>query len=130
MTNRSDDEALDLAFPAHYRVRLLGESPGASVHRWDFARGGRVVDDGVLIEVITERRAPWIGLVANGPESVAAAHTGVYSTPSVATLCVVARGDAFFIEAAAPENWWVLDQSPIVAVRSAVDEALLLLATP
>ena len=73
---------------------------------------------------------PWSGLVAKAPESVSSATTGVYSTPSPSLLCVVARGDAYFIDALEPARWWVLEDSPVVAVRCAKAEALLVLATP
>lgn len=127
---RSVDEiAVELAFPAGYDVRLLEELQGGGGPEHVFARDGRVVDGGVLIEVGGAGGA-WSGLVANAPESVSGAHSGVYSTPASSTLCVVARGDAYFIEADAPERWWMLEDSPVVAVRCAVAEKLLVLATP
>ncbi|WP_138974088.1 hypothetical protein [Patulibacter medicamentivorans] len=119
---------IELAFAAGYDVQALDELPAAGGAH-EFARDGRVVDGGVLIEVFAEHGA-WAGLVANAPESVAAAHTAIYSTPSPNMVCVVARGDAYFIDVDAPERWWVLEDSPVVAVRSATAEGLLVLATP
>ena len=129
MTKRADI-AIERAFPAEYEVRLLAEGPAEPGPRWEFSRAGRGVHGGVLVEVVVEGRSEWIGLVANAPESVAAAHSGIYSTPSEGTLCVVARGDAYFIETAAPDQWWVLEDAPVVGVRSALAEELLVLATP
>ena len=124
-----DDVAVELAFCAAYGVRLLEELPGAGGADYVFARDGRVVDGGVLVEV-TGARGTWSGLVANAAESVSGAHSGVYSTPSPSTLCVVARGDAYFIDVDAPDRWWALEDSPLVAVRCAVAEKLLVFATP
>jgi hypothetical protein len=119
---------VELAFPAAYEVRVLEELPAAGGAR-EFARGGRVVDGGVLIEVVADQ-GKWTGLVANAPASVAAAQTGVYSTPSPSVVCVVARGEAYFIEVHKPERWWALEESPVVAVRSATADGLLVLANP
>jgi hypothetical protein len=120
---------VEVAFPAAYDVQVAEELPGRdAVH--EFARDGRARDGGVLIEVIPERGEPWVGLVANAPRSVSAAHSGIYSTPVRRQLCVVARGDAYFIDADDPKQWWALDESPVVAARSAPADAMLVLATP
>jgi len=119
---------IELPFPAAYGVEVADEAPARGPVR-EFARDGRVVDGGVLIEVLAEPEG-WAGLVANAPESVSAAHTGIYSTPSPHVVCVVARGDAYFIDVGDPGQWWALDDSPVVAVRAATDESLLIFATP
>jgi hypothetical protein len=124
-----DEIAVELGFPADYEVRLMGDQPGGGGVDRVFARDGRAVDGGVLIEVAGARGA-WSGLVANAPESVSSAHSVVCSTPAPSVLCVVARGDAYFIDADAPERWWVLQDSPVVVVRCAPAEKLLVLATP
>lgn len=121
--------AVELGFPADYEVRLMGDLPGRGGVDRVFARDGRAVDGGVLIEVAGAGGA-WSGLVANAPESVLSAHSAVYSTPSPSMFCVVARGEAYFIDAGVPERWWGLDDSPVVAVRCAFAERLLVLATP
>lgn len=119
---------IESVFPASYHVAELSELPATGgVH--EFARDGRVIAGGALVEVFADR-STWAGLVANAPESVAAAHTGVYSTPAPSVVCVVARGDAYLIDVDAPERWWVLEDAPVVAVRSAPADRLLVLATP
>jgi hypothetical protein len=120
---------VELGFPSDYDVRVLDELPGGRSLDHEFSRDGRVVDGGVLVEVIT-KGGEWDGLVANARESVSAAHSGIYSTPSPHVVAVVARGDAHFIDVNAPERWWVLEDSPVVAVRSAASDGLLVLATP
>jgi hypothetical protein len=127
--SRVDDIAVELALPADYGLRLLDELPGSGGADHVFSRDGRTIDGGVLIEVFGAG-AGWTGLVANAPESVSAAHSGVYSTPSPVVLCVVARGEAYFIDVNAPDGWWALEDAPVVVVRCAVAENLLVLATP
>jgi hypothetical protein len=120
---------VELAFPSGYYVQVIEEVPGRGEVR-EFARDGRVVDGGVLLEVTPEAGDQWMGLVAYAPESVSAARSGIYSTPVRTQLCVVARGDAHFIDAEDPDRWWVLDDGPVVAVCSAPAAGLLILATP
>jgi hypothetical protein len=124
-----DEIAVELVFPVAYGVSLLAELPARGGTDHVFARDGRVVDGGVLVDVVTAT-CEWTGLVANAPDSVSAAHSGVYATPGVSTLCVVARGDAYFLDVDAPQRWWVLEDSPVIAVRWAVAEGLLVFATP
>jgi hypothetical protein len=124
-----NDITVELAFPADYHVRVLEELPAGSA-AIEFARDGRVGDGGVLIEVITPMGEVWSGVVANAPESVAAAHSGIYATPAPGQVCVVARGEAYFIDTADPARWWVLEDAPVVAVRSAPSDGVLVLATP
>jgi hypothetical protein len=124
-----NDITVDLAFPADYDVRALEELP-ARPAAIEFARTGRVGDGGVLIEVIAPTGAVWSGVVANAPESVGAGHSGIYATPSSGQVCVVARGDAYFIDTADPARWWVLEDTPVVAVRSAPSDGVLVVATP
>jgi len=124
-----DEITVELALPAAYDVRLLTEIPGHGGVDHIFARDDRIVDGGVLVEV-GGGGGGWTGSVANGARSVAGAHSGVYSTPSPSTLCVVARGDAYLIDAESPERWWVLEDSPVVTVRCMVAEKLLVFATP
>lgn len=119
---------IELLFPAGYNVRVLDELPGAG-GVYEFARDGRIVDGGVIIEVVTERGA-WAGTVANAPHSVTAARTAIVSTPSPSVLCVVARGDAYFVAVERPERWWLLEDAPVVAICGAVADGLLVLATP
>jgi hypothetical protein len=120
---------IDLTFPADYEVRLLEELPASSAVL-EIARSGRVADGGVLIEVFPTTGEAWSALVANGPTSVSAAHTGVYSTPVTDELCVVAHGDAYVINVAEPERWRALEDAPVIAVRCAPSDGLLVLATP
>lgn len=126
----SSDIALELVFPASYDVRVVTEIPHQRQSLLEFSRDGRIVDGGVMIEVSPVAGGEWTGIVANASESVPLAHSGVYSTPAEKTLCVVARGDAYFLDTSNPKEWWALEDGPVVAVRSALAERLLLLATP
>jgi hypothetical protein len=125
----STEITIELAFPAEYGIRPAVDLPGAGEGQREFSRRGTVAEGAVVVAVETDVGA-WTGVVANAPESVREAHSGVYSTPSPGIFAVVARGDAYFISATSPDEWWVLDDTPIVAVRSAVDDGLLVLATP
>lgn len=120
---------VELAFPAEYDVRVPMELPGRSP-AIEFAGGGGSRDGGVLVEVTGPSGDTWSGVVASAPPTVSAAHSGVYSTPAPGQLCVVARGEAYFIDAADPARYWRLEDAPIVDVRSVLDDGVLALATP
>lgn len=124
-----DEITVELKFPVVYGVELLTDMPACGGTDHVFARDGRIVDGGVLVEVVTSS-GQWTGLVGNAPDSVTAAHSGVYSTSAASTVCIVARGDVYFIDVETPDRWWVLEDSPVIAVRSAVNAGLLVLATP
>lgn len=126
----SSDIALYLTFSASYDVRVVSELPHQRQSPLEFSRGGRIVEGGVMIDVTPDSGQPWIGMVANASKTVSLAHSGVYSTPAERRLCVVGRGDAYFIDTSSPKEWWVLEASPVIAVRSALAERLLLFATP
>lgn len=120
---------IELGFPVEYDVQLLGELPAKNGVDHEFSRRGKIIDGGMMIAVVTGA-GRWAGLVASAPESLPAAEFGIYATPSPNVVAVVARGDAYFIDTKAPERWWALEDSPIVAVRSAAEHGLLVLATP
>lgn len=119
---------VEMEFPPTYDVQVLEEMPARRGVEHQFARDGRIVDGGVLIEVVSES-GRWDGLVANAPDSLPSAVSGIYSTPSSHVVAVIAKGDAYFIDVEDPEGWWALEDAPIVAVRSAVGDGLLVLAT-
>jgi hypothetical protein len=125
-----DDVLVDLAFPADYEVRPLDELPPAGRCDHEYARDARGVSDGGVLFAVTGADGEWSGVVANGPRSVREAYSGIHSTPSAREVCIVARGEAYFIDVDAPDRWWVLPDFPVVAVRSSSAERLLLLATP
>ena len=117
-------------FPMAFLVSTAVDAPGGRGPDYEFSR---VADDGhsgVILEVTPEGGPRWHGRVAFGSPSTSRAVTGVYSTPSPRELCVVARGDAYFIDALSPSRWWLLDDYPVIAVRDAVVEGILVLATP
>jgi hypothetical protein len=115
----------DHEFAAAYTVRVLDASPASG--GWDVELG-RVGDGGLMLEV-TWDGGTWRALVANG-ERYRGAHSGVHATPNPETLCVVARGDAYLVDVRAPDHARSVPGTPIVAVRPALDDGLLLLATP
>ena len=117
-------------FSADFDVSLLDEAPSGSSLQHLFARTGRIIDGGVMVRVSPRKGDPWNGIAAYGAVSVASAFTGVFTTPSARTLCLVARGDAYLVDVYSPEEWSAIEDSPVIAVRSAPDDAVLVLATP
>lgn len=118
---------LQLAFPHDYDVREITEIvqpevekhfyfPGASEH------GGR---DGLLLGVTPRQGAPWSGTFAFGhyPPTT---KTGIYSCPDPQMLCVVAKGEAYFVKTDEPEKWGRVESTPIFDVRPILSKGLLI----
>jgi hypothetical protein len=55
-----------------------------------------------------------------------AAPTGLWSTPKPEEICAVAGGYAYLIDTTAPERFTMLPYRPVLEVRAAVQENLLL----
>jgi hypothetical protein len=119
----------ELAFPKEFDVTVLEELPPDRPVEYEFSRTGRIIDGGVLVRVSAGSRT-WEGIASNAPESIPRAHSGVYSTPSPHVVCIIARGDAYFIDVREPQQWCVLDDAPVIAVKAVTEAGLLLIATP
>lgn len=65
--------------------------------------------DGVMIKVSPREQNTWRGLFAFA-RGEAASVSGVFSTPNENQICVVARGNGFFVDAESPTLWTELDQ--------------------
>lgn len=121
--------AIIRAFPSDYTVKVLRDYPGDRGTHVTFAQIASACGEAVLFAV-TSKNGTWDGLVAPPGTWYAGAKSGIFTTPHPSTLCVIARGDAYFIHADDPSKWLLLEDSPIVAVRCAVAEGVLVLATP
>lgn len=118
----------DGAFPAGYEVEVLDAAPDDALV---FERRGSVRNGELAVEVSTEGGSRWRGVVRAGAPSVRGAVSGVFSTPAKTGLLLVARGDAVLIDVAEPDHFHIVDTGgPVVAVRPALEPALLLLASP
>ncbi|MGH9155949.1 MAG: hypothetical protein ACRD1K_08995 [Acidimicrobiales bacterium] len=118
----------DALFPAGYEVRVIESAPADALV---FERPGSVHSGEVIVEVTTDGGRCWVGAARAGGPSVRGALSGVFSTPAKTGLLLLGRGDAYFVDVEAPERFEAIDSGgPVVAVRPALDEGLMLLASP
>lgn len=116
------------AFPAGYEVEVIDSAPDDALV---FERPGSIGSGAVVAEVTPDGGRGWVGVARAGGPSVLGAVSGVFSTPVKTGLLLVGRGDAFLVDVDAPEHFEVIGTGgPVVAVRPAVEEGLLLLASP
>lgn len=114
-------------FPTQYEVEVVDLAPESA---YVFGRAGAHHSDDVNILVSTEGNR-WTGVARAGASSLRGTLSGVFATPDAHKFCIVARGDAYLIDAAAPECAKFIDTAgPVMAARALAHEELLLLASP
>lgn len=121
----------DFAFPYNYSVGEVGEFPGTG----RFAEPviyfpplqGRREHMGAWLKVTTNSGKSWIGVFAFGA-GVRRDSVRVASTPQPSVLCVVARGGGYMVDAEAPERWEEIPAHPVLDLRTAPEQGLLIFA--
>jgi hypothetical protein len=116
-------EAMELTrfgFEADYDVERLDGRPEGSVRKFRRPRHGTgtgelVLETGsesVWIKVTPVDGEPWVGDFECGPGGV----TGLFATPSPEVLCVVTKGQGFWIPVQAPADYEIIRSIPIQEV--------------
>lgn len=110
-------ELTNLGFEASYRVEQLEGRPAGNVR--EFRRPRRAAGAGELVletdsgslwfEVIPANGEPWVGGFECGPGGA----TGLFATPSPTALCVVAKGQGFWIPVQAAASYEMIRSIPI-----------------
>jgi hypothetical protein len=122
-----------LGFSANYRVeRVNGPSP-IGVH--EFRRLGEATSSGgialqtstkdIVLEVEPAGREPWIGRFWGGAEGL----DGVFATPNADVLCVVVRGQGYWVPVHNSTRFEVIRSTPIKHVLPVQDRGVLILAS-
>jgi hypothetical protein len=124
------DLKFDFAFPRNYEVKLLQSVP--PIHPLEklyhfpveLEEGDRT---GAYLRVVSAQGAAWSGFFALGFESDQVV-SAVCSCPDPDSLCVVAGGYAYVVEATDPTRWFRIEQQPVMELRALPDQRLLLFA--
>lgn len=120
---------VDLSFPHRWRAEILAARPLILPARhFVYPRAVEEVERGAL-EVLVHPEdggaESFLATCALGFRD-AAAPSGVWSAPRAEELCAVAGGYAYLIDTAAPERFTMLSYRPVLEVRAAVAQGLLL----
>ena len=118
---------LDFTFPCEWRAEPLAARPVILPARhFTYPRDADEIERGAL-EVLVRPRdaAPFLATCALGFRDPAAP-TGLWSTPHPEWLCAVSGGYAYLIDSTAPAQFTMLPYRPVLDVRPAPADNLLL----
>ena len=110
----------NLGFETSYSVEHLEGRPAGNVRHFRRPRRAAGADELVLetgseslwFEVIPVGSELWVGGFECGPGGV----TGLFATPSPSVLCVVAKGQGFWVPVLSPANYEMIRSIPIQEV--------------
>lgn len=113
-------------FPAEYELECLEELQAGHTRRLFFpggtSDGGH---DGINVQVSPHEGTEWVGTFALGhfgPRAI----TGLWTTPNPSSLCVVAEGQGYMVDARNPQQCEAVPIVPVLAVRSSAKYQLLI----
>ena len=118
----------DFTFPREYEIKVLESQPPVhpveKLYHYpvELEEGDR---SGVYVRVVPRNGTPWFGFFASGFDSPQVMN-GVYSCPDPDSVCVVAGGYAYVVKAQDPSTWFSVEQRPVIEVRTATDQQLIL----
>lgn len=120
----------DRTFPSEYDIEVIEELPSREIlHRYYFPDpqaadlGGR---DGLLLKITptAPNSPPWIGVFAFGLLSPKGLNI-VLSCPNPRWLCVVARGEGYFVNADEPLQYQAVQAEPVFSAYAVLRHNLL-----
>lgn len=136
-------EDLSFDFDADYTVERLSESDSRSIQirfgpptpstgttvdshadRSGSPRWVTLTDPSRTIRVTPTKGKQWEGEFMSGAGEL----NGIYSTPARETLCVVVRGQGYFVDVLAPDNFQLVPAAPIVDVVDVPQLGMILFA--
>lgn len=128
---------VDLSFPHAWRAEILSERPAIlPSRRFVYPRDVEEIERGALEVLIRPEPAgnrdgsslnaePFLATCALGFRDPAVP-TGIWSCPNQEELCAVSGGYAYVIDTFAPERFTMIEYRPVLEVRSAPSDGLLL----
>lgn len=120
---------VDLSFPHRWQAEILSARPLILPPRhFVYPRAAEEVERGALEVMIRPGAldaAPFLATCALGFRDPAAP-TGIWSTPKPDEICAVAGGYAYLIDTTAPQRFTMHPYLPVLEVRAAIAENLLL----
>jgi hypothetical protein len=118
----------DFTFPKNYEIRVLDSyglvNPLERLHQFpaELEERDRA---GPYLRVVPRQGNAWIGFFSLGFDSDQVVNA-IYSCPDTDSLCVVAGGYGYVVNASDPAKWMRVEQQPVVDVRALPEQKLLL----
>ena len=118
---------LDFSFPHEWEAEVLATRPAILPARhFIYPREAEEIERGALEVMVRPRAgAPFLATCALGFRDPAAP-IGLWSAPDPAWLCAVSGGYAYLINTAVPEQFTMLPYRPVLDLRPAAGDGLLL----
>lgn len=118
---------LDFSFTRDWQAEVLPARPAILPARhFTYPREAEEIERGALEVLVRPREAvPFLATCALGFRDPVAP-TGLWSTPHHEWLCAVSGGYAYLIDTAAPEQFTMVPYRPVLDIRAAIAENLLL----
>jgi hypothetical protein len=120
---------VDLSFAHDWQAQIVPTGAVTPIlRRYFYPREVDEVERGALEVVVRPRdpgAKPFLATCALGFRDPAVP-MGIWSCPRAQELCAVAGGYAYLIDTTAPDRFTMIDFRPVLEVRPAVDEGLLL----
>lgn len=118
---------LDFSFLCDWQAEVLPARPAILPARhFTYPREAEEIERGALEVLVRPREAvPFLATCALGFRDPVAP-TGLWSTPHPAWLCAVSGGYAYLIDTASPGQFTMLPYRPVLDIRAAITENLLL----
>ena len=120
---------VDLSFPHGWQAEILAARPLILPPRhYVYPRAAEEVERGaleVLVRAHTQESEPFLATCALGFRDPAVP-SGIWSTPEPERICAVSGGYAYLIDTNNPERFTMLPFRPVLEVRAATAEGLLL----
>lgn len=127
MTASPQSPRLEFGFPHDWQAEVLPARPAILPARhFTYPREAEEIERGALEVLVRPREAaPFLATCALGFRDPVAP-TGLWSAPHPAWLCAVSGGYAYLIDTEAPEQFTMLPYRPVLEIRAAIAERLLL----
>jgi len=118
---------LDFSFPRDWHAEILPARPAILPARhFTYPRQAEEIERGALeVLVRPHEAAHFLATCALGFRDPAAP-IGLWSAPHPAWLCAVSGGYAYLIDSTAPEQFTMIPYRPVLEIRAAVADSLLL----
>lgn len=118
----------DFTFQREYEVKVLEAPPPVHPleklyhYPLELEEGDR---SGVYVRVAPKQGPAWFGFFASGFDSPHVMNA-VCSCPDPASVCVIAGGYAYVVKATNPMQWFRVEQTPVVELRTNTEQQLIL----
>lgn len=120
----------DFSFPKNYEVRVLDSAPPVhpveKLYHYpvELEEGDR---NGVYVRVVPPQGPAWTGFFVQGFDSNQVL-SAICSCPDADSLCVIAGGYAYVVKANDPQQWFHIEQRPVVELLVLARQHLILFA--